>query len=83
MAKSPGSVLQEAIDVAIGDCWEIGAQVAVYLYCELVIDQWGGLADETTGRKADGDTLFPVFSNIKATMATAPHIQADRDLVDY
>ena len=31
----------------------------------MVIDQWGGLADETTGREVDGDTLFPVFSNIR------------------
>ena len=42
-----------------------------------------GLADETTGRDVDGDTLFPVFSNIKAMTATALHIQADRGLVEY
>ena len=44
---------------------------------------WGGLADETTGREVDGDTLFPVFSNIKAMTAVALHIQAERGLVDY
>ena len=49
----------------------------------LVIDVWGGLADETTGQKVDGDTLFPVFSNIKAVSAAALHIQAERGLVDY
>ena len=83
MAESPKSIVQEAIDVAIGERGEIGVQVAAYLDSELVIDQWGGLADETTGREVDGDTLFPVFSNIKAMTATALHIQAERGLVDY
>ena len=76
MAESPKSIVQEAIDVAIGERGEIGVQVAAYFDNELVIDQWGGLADETTGREVDGDTLFPVFSNIKAMTATALHIQA-------
>ena len=80
MAESPESIVQEAIDVAIGERGEIGLQVAAYLDSELVIDQWGGLADETTGREVDGDTLFPVFSNIKAMTATALHIQAERGL---
>ena len=48
MAESPKSIVQEAIDVAIGERGEIGVQVAAYLDSELVIDQWGGLADETT-----------------------------------
>ena len=83
MAESSQSIVQEAIDVAIGERGEIGVQVAAYLDSELVIDQWGGLADETTGQEVDGDTLFPVFSNIKAMTATALHIQAERGLVDY
>ena len=83
MAESPKSIVQEAIDVAVGERGEIGVQVSAYLDSELVIDQWGGLADETTGREVDGDTLFPVLSNIKAMTATALHIQAERGLVDY
>ena len=83
MAANSHSIVQDAIDVAIGERGEIGVQVAAYLDSELVIDQWGGLADETTGREVDSDTLFPVFSNIKAVTATALHIQAERGLVDY
>jgi CubicO group peptidase (beta-lactamase class C family) len=49
----------------------------------LVIDTWGGLADEATGRPVDGDTLFNVYSVTKAVAATALHIQADRGLIDY
>ena len=83
MTATKNNVVQEAIDVAIGERGEIGIQVAAYLDSELVIDQWGGLADETTGREVDGDTLFQVFSNVKAVTATALHIQAERGLVDY
>ena len=83
MTERASSIVQEAIDVAIGERGEIGVQVAAYLDSELVIDQWGGLADETTGREVDGDTLFQVFSNVKAVTATALHIQAERGLVDY
>ena len=83
MAANSHSIVQDAIDVAIGERGEIGVQVAAYLDSELVVDQWGGLSDETTGREVDGDTLFPVFSNIKAVTATALHIQAERGLVDY
>ena len=67
MAASPKSIVQEAVDVS--ERGEIGVQVAAYLDSELVIDVWGGLANETTGREVDGDTLFPVFSNIKAMTA--------------
>ena len=83
MTTSRDSIVQEAIDTAIGERGEIGVQVAAYLDSELVIDQWGGIADEKTGQEVDGETLFPVFSNIKAMTATALHIQAERGLVDY
>jgi len=77
------SIVQKAVDTAIREGGEIGLQVAAYVNGELVVDVWGGLADETTGRKVDGETLFPVFSVTKAVTATALHIQAERGLVDY
>src|SRR5882672_5109967 len=77
------SIVQQAVNAAIHDGGEIGLQVAAYVDGELVVDVWGGLADETTGRTVDGDTLFPVFSVTKAVTATALHIQAERGLVDY
>ena len=61
MAESSQSIVQEAIDVAIGERGEIGVQVAAYLDSELVIDQWGGLADETTGQEVDGIPCFRCF----------------------
>jgi CubicO group peptidase (beta-lactamase class C family) len=77
------SIVQEAVNTAIREGGEIGLQVAAYVDGELVVEVWSGLADETTGRKVDGDTLFPVFSVTKAVTATALHIQAERGLVDY
>ncbi|WP_044528735.1 EstA family serine hydrolase, partial [Herbaspirillum sp. B65] len=62
---------------------EIGVQVAAYLDGKLVIDAWSGYADQQSGRKVDGDTLFNVYSVTKAVAATALHILADRGLIDY
>jgi CubicO group peptidase (beta-lactamase class C family) len=75
-------VVQDAIAEAIAR-GEIGVQVAAYLNGELVADAWGGLADDTSRQKVDGDTLFPVFSVTKAVTATALHIQAERGLIEY
>jgi CubicO group peptidase (beta-lactamase class C family) len=77
------AIVQKAVDAAIAESGEIGLQVAAYLDGELVVDVWGGLADETTGRRVDGDTLFPVFSVTKAVTAVSLHIQAERSLIDY
>jgi CubicO group peptidase (beta-lactamase class C family) len=76
-------LLQKATGTAIRDHGELGLQVAVYHEKDLLVDAWGGIADETTGRPVDGETLFPVFSVVKAVTATALHIQAERGLLAY
>jgi CubicO group peptidase (beta-lactamase class C family) len=83
MSADPNRVVQEAINTAISERGEIGIQVAAYMGNELVLDAWGGMANETTGQKVNGDTVFPVFSIIKAVTAVALHVQAERGLVDY
>lgn len=77
------AAVKEAIERAINERHEIGVQVAAYLRGELVIDAWGGVADQETGRPVDGNTLFNVFSVTKAIPSTAIHIQAERGLLDY
>lgn len=77
------AVVRTAIDTAVAAGREIGVQVAAYRGNELVVDTWGGLADETTGRAVDGDTLFNVYSVTKAVAATALHIQAERGYIEY
>jgi CubicO group peptidase (beta-lactamase class C family) len=83
MAVDPNTIVQEAVDSTINDRGEIGLQVTAYVDGKRVVDVWGGLADETTGQRVDGDTLFPVFSVTKAVTAVALHLQAERGLVDY
>jgi CubicO group peptidase (beta-lactamase class C family) len=62
---------------------EIGLQVAAYLDGELIVDAWAGLADESTGRAVDGETLFTSWSTTKGFTATCIHILADRKQLDY
>ena len=54
-------VFQHAIDKTIRENGEVCMQVAVYHHGQLVVDVWGGLADETTGRKVDGRRSFLRF----------------------
>ena len=80
---TPNEIVQEAVELAIRERGEIGLQVAAYLDGELAVDVWAGLADESTGKRVDADTVFQVFSVIKAMAAVALHVQAERGLVDY
>ena len=67
--------------VASGE--ELGLQVAAYHDGRLVVDTWAGLADATTGRKVDGDTLFTVFSSTKGIICGAIHLVAERGELRY
>jgi CubicO group peptidase (beta-lactamase class C family) len=77
------ATVRAAIEKTVAAGTEIGVQVAAYYQGRLAIDTWGGLADETTGRTVDGDTLFNVYSVAKAVTATALHMQVDRGLIEY
>ena len=50
---------------------EVGAAVCVILGGEVVVDLAGGVADTSTGRRWDGDTLVDVYSVGKAFVALA------------
>ncbi len=52
--RDPRVEIQQIID---GDV-ERGLQVAAYFNGELVVDAWSGVADPTTGRKVNGETLL-------------------------
>ena len=62
---------------------ELGLQVAAYHKGKLVIDTWAGLADASTGRKVDGDTLFTVFSTTKGITYACIHVLAERGELGY
>ena len=75
--------IQKLIDGLIESGEEMGLQVAAYVEGELVVDAWAGLADEATGRKVTGNTLFTSWSTTKGFAATCLHLLADRGRVDY
>ncbi len=62
---------------------ETGLQVAVYHRGRLVIDTWAGVADASTGRKVDGETLFTVFSTTKGILYACIHLLAERGKLAY
>jgi CubicO group peptidase (beta-lactamase class C family) len=61
----------------------LGAGVAVYHRGKLVVDLWGGVADETSGRAWDRDTMVLCYSTTKGLTATCVHLLADRGLIKY
>lgn len=75
--------VQQIIERFITDGEEVGLQVAAYVDGQLVVDAWAGIADETTGRPVDGETLFTSWSTTKGFVATCVHILADRGKLDY
>jgi CubicO group peptidase (beta-lactamase class C family) len=80
---SVNDAVQALLNDLVADGREIGVQVCAWLGEEQIVDCWAGLADATTGRPVDGDTLFNVYSVSKAVTATALHIQVERGFVDY
>jgi CubicO group peptidase (beta-lactamase class C family) len=75
--------VQPVLEQLVASGAERGLQVAAYLNGQLVLDVWAGVADDVTGRRVDGDTLFTVFSATKGLVATSVHMLAERGLLDY
>jgi CubicO group peptidase (beta-lactamase class C family) len=61
---------------------EVGAAVCVTLDGTPVVDLWGGIADRTTGRPWQSDTLVLVWSCTKGAVALCAHVLASRGLLD-
>ncbi|HUR78357.1 MAG TPA: serine hydrolase domain-containing protein [Acidimicrobiales bacterium] len=62
---------------------EVGAAFALYQRGRKVVDLWGGLADQESGRAWEEDTLQVVFSTTKGATAACAHLLAQRGLLDY
>lgn len=61
---------------------EVGAGVCAYLDGRPVVDLWGGVADQESGRAWTGDTLQLVYSVTKAMASTCAHLLAERGELD-
>ncbi len=75
--------VQKLLDRLVDSDEEVGLQAAAYLNGKQVVDCWAGVADETIGRKVNGDTLFTCWSTTKGWAATCVHILADRGKLSY
>ncbi len=81
--RNPNEQVRELLEACVHDHGEVGVQTAAYLDGKLAVDTWAGLADESTQRPVDGNTLFTAFSISKGITATCIHILAGRGLLDY
>lgn len=61
---------------------EVGAAFTLYVRGEKVVDLWGGVADESTGRAWDEDTTVLVFSTTKGVAAICANLLAQRGELD-
>lgn len=62
---------------------ELGAAFALYVDGQCKVDVWGGIADQTTGRPWDHDTLQLVFSTTKGAAAICVARLVEAGLVNY
>jgi CubicO group peptidase (beta-lactamase class C family) len=77
------AAVREVLESLVVEGPEIGLQVAAYLDGQLVVDTWAGLADPSSGRAVDGDTLFMLSSTTKGVTATCAHVLAGQGKLDY
>jgi CubicO group peptidase (beta-lactamase class C family) len=61
---------------------DVGASVAVVLEGDLVVDLWGGFADEARTRPWTEDTITNVWSSTKTMTALCALVLADRGQLD-
>jgi CubicO group peptidase (beta-lactamase class C family) len=61
---------------------EVGAAVAVWVDGDLVVNLWGGWADEARTRPWKQNTLTPMLSGTKGLTSTCVHQLADRGELD-
>ncbi len=61
---------------------DVGAAFCLYVKGEKVVDLWGGIADEKSGRPWAEDTLQLVFSTTKGVTAICAHLLAQRGELD-
>src|SRR5690349_14858649 len=61
---------------------EVGGAFSAYHRGQQVVDLWGGIADEKTGRPWERDTIIGVFSTTKGATAICAHKLAQEGKLD-
>ena len=76
------AAVREAFQSNFDKGLDLGASVAVAVEGELVVDLWGGLADEAAGRPWEKDTITNVWSTTKTMTALSALVLVDRGELD-
>lgn len=74
--------IREEFERNFAERGELGASVCVYVDGEPVVDLWGGIADPSTGRAWDRDTMHVIMSATKGASALCAHMLIDRGQLD-
>jgi CubicO group peptidase (beta-lactamase class C family) len=74
--------LRELFAAKLGSCEDLGASLAVNLDGEMVVDLWGGWADEARTVPWAENTITVVFSTTKTMTALAALVLVDRGELD-
>src|SRR6478752_3866681 len=74
--------VRDQFEKNFADGLEVGAAFAAYRGGEKVVDLWGGIADEATGRAWAEDTLVVVFSTTKGATAVCANRLAQEGRLD-
>jgi CubicO group peptidase (beta-lactamase class C family) len=76
------SEVQQEFERNFAERGEVGASVCVTVDGETVVDLWGGVADNSTGRAWERDTISVVWSATKGATAICAHILVSRGELD-
>ena len=74
--------VRDVFDQNFADGSEVGAAFAAYHRGRKVVDLWGGVADEATGRPWNEDTIAVVFSTTKGVTAICANKLAQEGKLD-
>src|SRR5680860_758129 len=82
--------VRETFEKNFAEGLELGAAFAAYRHGKPVVDLWGGIADEETGRAWEEDTMIVVFSSTKGATAICANrliqegrLDIDAPVTDY
>jgi len=71
-----------AFEKNFSDGLEVGAAFSAYHRGRMVVDLWGGIADQKTGKPWERDSMIVVFSTTKGATAICAHKLAQEGLLD-
>ena len=77
------AAVREAFEKNLDTGADVGASFAATVGGELVVDLWGGWADEDKSRPWEKDTIVNVYSTTKTMTALCALILADRGELDF